>query len=744
MKKVIACILILVMVLTMAPLAWAAGDQVPVSKQKAMEIAKEQLQVSSDYKLIRTSFRMDEMGNKMWSFEWSLQMKKEGRGINVEVDAGTGKIRNFYRWSPDNYGPRKYSVEEARKIAEEFLKRTNPDLVGETRLEPLNGFYFPENAKEGFEVPFRFSRIVNGFPYWDNGVNINVSTANGQVTNYYYNWDKDPLPAADNIIPLGKAREIFDGKYGLELGYLRIFSDIRYAEKMRAAKPVSSASIVTTAKTLSVEAPVQAKNDIMPPRPNEEPKPQIIPAYYPQIMPGAGWIDAVTGDFIGPDGKPVTLPDAVYNKPLGVSVPHTPPAAPLDMDQALALAKTVVEVPADYKLSWVNYDENTDPRWQPTWNFNWNTRKPPYGNISVGINAVTGEITSMGSYNGEQWTQEPVVNEDEAKTIAVEYFKKMFPSKVGDVRLETDPNYETYYYEKGMRPAYNFRFIRLASGIPFNDNGIWLTVDGKGRVSNFNSNWENVEFPGLEGIIAKDKANEIFNTWGTLEAGYVRLMKPDGTFEARLVYRYQQTAYESAIDAKTGEVINRYNGTPVKISKSFADVKGHWAQEDISRLAGKAIVNPQAKNFRPNEAITRADITEMLVRALELNPYYANTASFTDVPKDHKAYGYIEGAYKAGIIKGSGGKFSPDKPITREETAIILVKALGEKAAKADKTDFKDNAKISAWAQKDVAAAAASGVFKGDAKGNFNPRSKVTRAEAASMLARLLEQLAKK
>lgn len=729
MKKALACILILVMLLSMAPMALAADPQTPISKQKALEIARDALQITDDYKLNRSYYNLDESGNQTWGFDLILRTEKGERNINVGVDAATGKIRNFYRYIPDNYGPRKYSIEEASKIAEDFLARNNPDLVGETRLEPLEP-WIQQNSKEGFEVPFRFSRIVNGYPYWDNGVTISVSTANGQVTNYYFNWDKDPVPVPETVITPGKAKEIFNSNFGLELGYLRIYPEVMYNEKMYPQKTVTTAA-----------APM-ANKKIAPPY--EPPKPQVILAYYPKSMNYGAWIDAATGDVISPNGQKLRIPDAVYNTPIGESVPVTPPAQPLDMEEALARAKAVADIPADYKLSWVNYEENTDPRWQPVWNFNWNTRKPPYGNISVNINAVTGEITNFDAYTGDPWTN-PVTDltEEQAKAIAVEYVKKMFPSRLGELRMPNVNYYEDpFMVKEGKRPFYEFNFTRLVNGIPFNENNISVNVNGKGSITRFYSNWEKLEFPAAEGVISLEKANGIMNTGNVLEPGYVRLMKTDRTFETRLVYRYQFIYYETAVNAKTGEIINRYNGGPIKVMSKFDDVKGHWAEKDIDLLTRKNIVsNVKENKFQPNDAITRADIIEMLVKALNLNPYYAKDASFSDVPKNHKAYGYTEAAFKAGVIAGSNGKFFPDKPITREEMAMVLVKALGEKAVKGDKTDFKDDAKISAWAKEGVAAAVASGILKGDAKGNFNPQSKVTRAEAAAMVARLMEQL---
>ncbi len=690
--------------MTVAPVVRAVEPQAPIGKQRAMEIAKEMLQINANYTLNRTYFNTDEQGNKLWGFNWTVKGAKE-RLIDVTVDAVTGKVRNFYRLEPDNNGPKKYSRQEAQKIAEDFLRRMNPDLVDETRLELPAEMMTPADINEGLEVQFNFVRIANGFPFWNTGVNIGVSTANGRVTSYHFNWVQEAPPAAEHAISLREAKKIFNERLGLELGYLRINPQLA-AEKI--------------------------------------PEPRVIPAYYPRVIMGPSMIDGLTGAIIGPFGKPVNVPEAVYSTLPGTSAPRIRPERPLDMEQAMQRAMSVVSIPEGFKLSWTNYEENADPRRQPTWQFSWLNRKAPYGNIFVSVNALTGDIVSLDVFTDNPWhMQEARITEAEAKSIALEYFRKMFPDRVGEVRLESS-NYlnDIYLNNDGKRPFYDVRFTRLVNGVPFSDNFILINVDGRGEVNRFYSYWENEQFPDLGGIISLAEANEKFNAANTLEAGYVQLPKEDGSTETRLVYRV--AVDEKIVDAKTGNVISRYNGISLDArAYSYRDLGGHWAKQDIAFLAKNNIVNPQDNAFFPNQAITRADIITMLVKALDLNPYFARKPAFADVPKTHQAYGYIEAAFKAGIVQGSAGKFAPDALITREETAVVLVKALGEKVVKGDKTDFLDKDKIAAWAQKDVAAAAATGIIKGDAKGYFKPRANVTRGEAAAMVARVFEKLTK-
>ena len=86
-----------------------------------------------------------------------------------------------------------------------------------------------------------------------------------------------------------------------------------------------------------------------------------------------------------------------------------------------------------------------------------------------------------------------------------------------------------------------------------------------------------------------------------------------------------------------------------------------------------------------------------------------------------------------GLVKGSGGSFRPDDPVTRAEMAVILTNLMGYQS-KADNT-FSDISS-SAWYSDAILKASAVGVLSGDGKGHALPSANITREQAASMLAR--------
>ncbi|MNB93007.1 Cellulosome-anchoring protein precursor [compost metagenome] len=114
-------------------------------------------------------------------------------------------------------------------------------------------------------------------------------------------------------------------------------------------------------------------------------------------------------------------------------------------------------------------------------------------------------------------------------------------------------------------------------------------------------------------------------------------------------------------------------------SASFRDTTTNWASDYIRTLAAKGIINGYSDgSFRPNAAISRAEIVTILARVLDLGQLATgNSASFTDVGNDHWAKNVIGEAYKAQLIQGvTPSAFKPDNQATRAEAITVLLRAL--------------------------------------------------------------------
>lgn len=140
-----------------------------------------------------------------------------------------------------------------------------------------------------------------------------------------------------------------------------------------------------------------------------------------------------------------------------------------------------------------------------------------------------------------------------------------------------------------------------------------------------------------------------------------------------------------------------------KMNDSFQDVIRHpYARNHIEAMYSKGVIRPKRANeFSPDDDTTRGEFTAMVVRGLQLPLVEKpSTYSFDDVPTiiDRNSlwdYRYIETASRLGLVRGTNPRiFEPTLRITRQEAAVILARALQLKVeTNSSKTD-KDLQKL--------------------------------------------------
>lgn len=170
----------------------------------------------------------------------------------------------------------------------------------------------------------------------------------------------------------------------------------------------------------------------------------------------------------------------------------------------------------------------------------------------------------------------------------------------------------------------------------------------------------------------------------------------------------------------------------------ITDIKGHWAQKNIDNMVQRKIINGyQDGSFRPDAMITRAEFCTMLAKYLawDINDKQPATG-FADI-KAHWAGAYIEACSNAGIVAGYDAQtFGPDDPVTREQMTVILGKAIGIHAS-SELMVFNDKGKVAEWAVPFVMAAVHEKIINGYPDNSFRPQGTATRAEAATILAKI-------
>ncbi|HJB77188.1 MAG TPA: S-layer homology domain-containing protein [Candidatus Oscillibacter avistercoris] len=144
---------------------------------------------------------------------------------------------------------------------------------------------------------------------------------------------------------------------------------------------------------------------------------------------------------------------------------------------------------------------------------------------------------------------------------------------------------------------------------------------------------------------------------------------------------------------------------------------------------------------RPNANITRAQVATIFFRLLDEDVRDDNLTTyntFPDVDEDYWANTAISTMASLGVINGrNSGLFDPDAYITRAEFAAICARF--DDSGVDGITTFTDT--VGHWAEDEISRAAALGWIQGYSDGTFRPNQYITRAQAVTMINRVLCRL---
>ena len=198
------------------------------------------------------------------------------------------------------------------------------------------------------------------------------------------------------------------------------------------------------------------------------------------------------------------------------------------------------------------------------------------------------------------------------------------------------------------------------------------------------------------------------------------------------------------------------------------DIRGLDSEWDILLIASMGGFPYTAKNIGPQTAVSRGDFAKALANTMdiELPDEEENNKSgkssrssksskskskkqeeeklrYIDVPKNHRNYKYIEGVSVQDIMEGVGnGRFEPDRELTKAEATTILIRLLGfQNLAPIGNysTGFKDDSSIPIWAKDHIYMAKELNIIPKTEY--FNPNKAITKEETAVLLVSFIEYL---
>ncbi len=195
-------------------------------------------------------------------------------------------------------------------------------------------------------------------------------------------------------------------------------------------------------------------------------------------------------------------------------------------------------------------------------------------------------------------------------------------------------------------------------------------------------------------------------------------------------------------------IVNAEESTQTGGSRNYPDIAGHWAEKSIEALLEKGYVKGIQVGGRlelqPDKPITRAEFISLLSRCKQFELAEGKAKQFSDVKKNAWFKEDLDRLSGNSIVKGGAdGTFRPELPVTRAEIAAMISRAYGLETsdnigAIAALDGFKD-VSPGAWYYESVMVNKLRNVINGNPDGRFAPMRNATRAEAMTILARLID-----
>lgn len=199
-------------------------------------------------------------------------------------------------------------------------------------------------------------------------------------------------------------------------------------------------------------------------------------------------------------------------------------------------------------------------------------------------------------------------------------------------------------------------------------------------------------------------------------------------------------------NSKGKRTIKTYTVPGKEYDNHFVDTTAHWARNVVAYMSNRGIVNG-VKNengtfsFNPDKNMTRAEFAVMIANFMGINTedYKMLSSDFEDRNElPTWANIQIRALSSMGIMNGktySDGKvrFDSNANITRAEAVTVLTRILGENL-EFELPEYTDISQIPAYSHSGFCTMVSMGVLSGYEDGSVKPNKNITRAEAVKLL----------
>ncbi|GAB6086143.1 S-layer homology domain-containing protein [Alkaliphilus crotonatoxidans] len=252
-----------------------------------------------------------------------------------------------------------------------------------------------------------------------------------------------------------------------------------------------------------------------------------------------------------------------------------------------------------------------------------------------------------------------------------------------------------------------------------NNNEGQVIVETRGDVVGYDQFWSSTETQTLNHYIDYQKTGNNPVSWqGTAKVEAVHNRTANYSYEPNspsqisfrggyLLTQQEENILKYSYDlprlSRNGNVLSQRNTGTKSLSldtnplnqrltiPEMRDILGHWAEDDILLLASLEAVYPSSSYYGPSLPMSRADFARAIAVVMDLVEEEAPTTSrrrsvqpteepgiFLDVSTKDPNEKYIKAVYNKGIMHGDGkGNFLPNQTVTKAEATTIIIRLLG-------------------------------------------------------------------
>lgn len=674
MKKIVSIITVMALLLTAMAgstvMSFAAQDSGRL--KEAITKVKSVITIPGEYSEFEYYSEESENGTGIINMTWT---DPEKGYISASVADG-GIITSYYRGSDEwMQGVAKLTKEQGRQNADKYIKKLAPETKGEFKCVKS----YTDSYSSSYS--YDYTLYVEDIPVDFVSAMIDVNKMTGELTGYHLYGSisdlKAEYPKGEKVLTQEEAEKLYIEKIGPELQYSSYYNYNKEALKVFAVYILEGTGTSINAVT------------------GEKVEPYLADPVFREYM------NAAAGGVAYDEEKGAGYSQAELNE-------ITQTEKLISKTEADSKVKALAAGIKGQKLEGASLMKDSYVDENYLWLLN-------YENGYATVNAANGQVLSFNIWDdGSNYSDSRNIGYDKALKAAEDFVGKACPGIKNEMTL-TDNRSEYEVMPNTWDYDYSFNYERMHEGTAYPENGVTVGVDkATGKINCYYLCWyDNVKFPGLDGIIDRSGAfNAVKN-----EAGFGLKYVKDSENKITLVYDVTDREYYQ-IDAVSGKPVD-YRGNAIEYQKDYTDISGNWAEKIIKDLKDNGYYLPGEK-FRPKEAITQADFFYYLYT--DERSIYSDTDEFYDR------------LVSDGIIKS--GEAAPDAQLTRQDAAKFICRYLGigkiTEKSQIFKNVFAD--KVDSGYEGYAAALYALNIVKGNSKGAFNGSAVLTRAEAATLI----------